>query len=371
MVSPTDPKRLDSLQALRGFAALAVFLHHLAWMEKLVVPQRLLPPGMGLGAFGVDVFFALSGFIMVHTVMGRDSSPRSAATFLFSRWARIFPAYWAVLIPCFALAALLPGWRTIEPTAPWLNSLLLVPANAKPLLETGWTLIHELYFYSVFACFVLAPRSKLAPLLGLWAAAVIVGRAIWPAEVAGPLLNVAANPLTLEFIAGAFVALLVRSGLRVGAAATLGCGLLGLLAGQIALQLNPSWLGPDLSRPLSVGAPAVLVLYGAAALRPRSTPALRWLARVGDYSYALYLTHLPITIMLAQGFAALALPGYWSNAGYVVATVSSTVLATCLLHHGVERPALAWARRLVERSAAWASPMSRSRSRRPALAQGG
>lgn len=366
MVSRSDPKRLDSLQALRGFAAIAVFVHHLALMEKLILPQRLLPPGSGIGAFGVDVFFALSGFIMVHTVMGRDSSPRSAATFLFSRWARIFPAYWAVLIPCFWLAALLPGWVTFGPTAPWLNSLLLVPAGAKPLLETGWTLIHELYFYSVFACFVLAPRSQLAPLLGLWAAAVVVARAVWPAEVAGPLLNVVANPLTLEFIAGAVIALLVRSGLRGYATPALACGLLGLVAGQIALQLDQNWLGSaDLSRPLSVGVPAVLVLYGAAALRPRPGRAVRWLAAVGDHSYALYLAHLPITMIMAHVFATLALPGYWSNVGYVLATLLAAIVATRVLHLWIERPALAWSQRVVQRWTAASAPMA---NRREALA---
>jgi exopolysaccharide production protein ExoZ len=84
-------RTIRNVQALRAIAAILVVFVHL---DKLLA-------GIGastFGAGGVDIFFVISGFIMVYTTMGRQPSPLS---FMANRIARIVPIYWAITLVSF------------------------------------------------------------------------------------------------------------------------------------------------------------------------------------------------------------------------------------------------------------------------------
>ena len=109
-------------------------------------------------AAGVDIFFVISGFIML--VTSRQTSP---AEFMVRRLIRIVPLYWALTLLVSALLILKPElFRTTVVTAPFLiKSLLFIPyanpghgGEVMPILTPGWSLNFEMFFYLIF-CFVL------------------------------------------------------------------------------------------------------------------------------------------------------------------------------------------------------------------------
>jgi len=109
------PKVLKNVQALRAVAALLVVLDHVNTLLVHSDPnaKTLLSSFGYFGGFGVDLFFAISGFIMVTTNWNAFERPRAGVTFLLRRIARIYPPYWIVLVP-IALAYLVAPHASIR-----------------------------------------------------------------------------------------------------------------------------------------------------------------------------------------------------------------------------------------------------------------
>ena len=97
-------KTLNHVQALRGVAAFLVMLAHLYDSELKYSPDQLLGRWTIYGNAGVDLFFLISGFIMVYVTSNRDRGVKPAFEFLFSRACRIYPLYWIVTLAVFAVA---------------------------------------------------------------------------------------------------------------------------------------------------------------------------------------------------------------------------------------------------------------------------
>ena len=94
---PTEmsSRRLPGIQALRGVAALAVLVHHVCEESTPLLSNKPLPPAMiRAGASGVDIFFAISGFIMLSTTFQKFGEPGAGIQFLTRRFLRIAPLYW-------------------------------------------------------------------------------------------------------------------------------------------------------------------------------------------------------------------------------------------------------------------------------------
>jgi exopolysaccharide production protein ExoZ len=85
--------KIQSLQAFRGFAALAVLFYHCAQRGDIHSPFLQLPL---MGYLGVDFFFVLSGFIIMYAHMRDPRTFTAVKTYLFKRITRIYPAYWPV-----------------------------------------------------------------------------------------------------------------------------------------------------------------------------------------------------------------------------------------------------------------------------------
>jgi peptidoglycan/LPS O-acetylase OafA/YrhL len=117
-------EKLQSIQMLRGLAALSVvMLHVLQRAEKPYaspIGDAVTPWIAPYGLFAVDVFFVISGFIIAalitksqesqrETLFGPDRSLEKAFLFLVRRALRIYPAFWASLVATF-LFIWLGGW---------------------------------------------------------------------------------------------------------------------------------------------------------------------------------------------------------------------------------------------------------------------
>lgn len=339
----SDSHRLYGLQILRFFAAFAVLLEHVMH-EALsfgITPNGLIatlePVDFGVG---VDVFFVISGFIMLHISADKFGRPGASGEFLLRRIVRLVPLYWLFSAAMLAAMLLVPGQLAhthFDPAhiaasfgfIPWLDATGL----AHPVLGLGWTLNYEMYFYAVFALMLLLPlRAGLWTLCGLFVLLAAAHLAMPPGAVQ---LVFWTDPIILEFLFGIGLALLVRRGLRLPAwlpPLLLVAGVAGLGFGQLVD------IGGPFDRLLTAGIPAALVVAGTVFARPRAPgPVGRALVLGGDASYALYLSH-PFSINLVIlgwqkfGFAAPRL--------FIATAIVAAVLVAIGVHLLLERPLL-------------------------------
>ena len=158
-----------NIQALRGVAALMVLTSHVWVIEGLFAGTRYLPMQLGIGVVGVDLFFLISGFVMVKVAERMAAKKTPILRFAYDRVLRIYPLYWIATIVAIAgylSNDLFLGGDPMEGDP--LRSFLLLPQSGLPILTVGWTLIHEMYFYLVFFFILaLAPKYK-AALLVAW-----------------------------------------------------------------------------------------------------------------------------------------------------------------------------------------------------------
>src|SRR5262249_22225839 len=126
-------KRLDNLQALRGVACLLVVVYHAAGIEATFgLGFSPLHPVQRFGAAGVDLVFVVSGFIMASTSRADLGRVARLPRYLFRRFWRIYPAYWAALVPALAYYAWSGPTPVFGPNWPaeWCDTLLLLPQPA-------------------------------------------------------------------------------------------------------------------------------------------------------------------------------------------------------------------------------------------------
>ncbi|MEA2116633.1 MAG: acyltransferase, partial [Thermodesulfobacteriota bacterium] len=135
--------RIKNIQALRGVAVLLVVFFHMVTIEKKYGgTNTLLSDYFQFGMFGVDLFFVISGFVMVTVSRGKFQQPRQAATFLYHRISRIYPMYWFYSLLVLAVFLLQPSFVNSSQFGQVniLASFLLLPQKHLPLLMVGWTL---------------------------------------------------------------------------------------------------------------------------------------------------------------------------------------------------------------------------------------
>jgi exopolysaccharide production protein ExoZ len=194
------------IQYLRGIAAVMVVWHH----TKIQIPsfEKLLPGTFG--ASGVDIFFVISGFIMLITTA---RSPIGPGEFMVRRLLRVVPLYWLLTIAMVMLWLAAPGLFKTLVVSPLtlLQSLFLIPHFSQafptdifPLLVPGWTLNFEMFFYVLFAAALFLPRD-IAPLMLCSFMVVLVGIGMLLGPFASAPLVTYTSPLLLEFVAGVLI----------------------------------------------------------------------------------------------------------------------------------------------------------------------
>lgn len=340
-------RKLSNIQVLRGLAALAVAVFHAGGeLDGLGISGGV--PNLVGGAFGVDVFFVISGFVMVHASVPLFGSWRSVLPFLLKRLARIAPLYWAVTL-FFAIYAhhVLRDETGRGAFATFVATSLcfvswLAPANADvdPVYPLGWTLEYEMFFYLCFAVVLALPRAAAVSTLASGFAVLVVLNL--KDVVPDPWTHVAA-PQILEFVAGMAVAQLALAGGRLPGAAAGALVVGGIVAVLVSVPSIDAWWA---WRGIVWGGPAAAVVTAAALYRPAPAggppradgPLRRWFERLGDASYALYLVHyglyLAIDAMLGR------LPGIARVPGSLIVLLltGSAVAAALLVHRGFEAP---------------------------------
>lgn len=348
-MSHTDTRpKLAWIQALRG--VILVVLTH-ARYYFLDTPTWGFANGLLVpGAMGVDLFFVISGFIMVYTTRHARGGPGDAADFLVRRFARVWPLY--ALASVVWLTVNFKGWGWAGYWGQWRALLLSLsfqpvdPANTlyySMSLPLGWTLNFEMYFYLLFGLCLLAGRWRWLALTG-WIALTVL---LLPAlkrdltldvmtnfQFSFSYLNLMTSPIILEFLAGVGIGWLylqdwfvLRSRVVAGHLVLLAvCGVVWFAWNQPGIYHGPTHWG---------AACALLLLALALAgktIELRPPAALVWL---GAISFPLYLTHTTTQLLVTrtvEGFGADI--HSWPH---VLLTTAAAVSVAAAVHHYLEQ----------------------------------
>lgn len=341
---------LHALQSLRAVAALLVLAAHGAQTDAQIFSQPVSTGLWALGFAGIDLFFVISGFVMVYIT---HDKPRGHLHFTgrvaYARLARLYPLYWFFTLLALAAVLLAPGAfsRDVDELPVW-QSLTLWPAGDRsPILTVGWTLTHEVYFYLAFTLFLFFPERWLPAIMTGWAVLVLAGSVMTTQPSA--VIALVVHPLTLEFIFGAVAGMLICSGERRLARCALSLAGLWVIAASVITWPDSQEAFPSgWSRVSAFGIPAGLAVYGAISLELQGKlKPPGWLVILGDWSYALYLGHLIVLALLAQLWVNVV-PDFGPLASFAFLIVALTlcVAVAGAGFHAVEFPALKVARAL-------------------------
>jgi peptidoglycan/LPS O-acetylase OafA/YrhL len=336
------------IQILRGLAALMVVFHHVGQQATLDFKSQL--DWLHRGAFGVDLFFPISGFVIYLSTqsMLRKQVENPAREFAFRRLMRIVPLYWFFTLVKAAILSLTMRDHHLRLWSVMASMLFQFSRNREgnlyTVLSVGWTLNYEMLFYAVVLMAILFKKPLLA-----WCSAVIgvivVSGFFIPDHSAQSFF---AHPIILEFLAGMFVAEYAPRlrGLKpVAGIAMTGLGVTALLIYDPALSIATSPM-----RALIWGIPGVLIVAGFVAMEDRIPfRSLTKLLLLGDASYALYLSHgfiLPVIGKLCSGLhlQAAAVPVF-----FLISAVCSIGFGV-MAHLKIELPLL---RKLLHAHLSW------------------
>jgi peptidoglycan/LPS O-acetylase OafA/YrhL len=384
---PAD--RLWFAQALRALACLLVVAEHYSAaflvVHEGVARLALFPPLTGLpfpsylrivgwlfnhhvlpSTFGVALFFLVSGFVIPFSLQRN-----SLGGFFIRRFFRLYPTLWMVqILLLIVLARQAHRYHLDFPHTPGTvasNALLLSSYLGHSLIEAVcWTLLVEELFYAI--CAVCAWRRVLhRPSTVLVIAVMLTGLALAcpgiPPAADAPLWRTALYWLgrNATFVVFIFVGVVLHYLYRRTWRLRLGLPLILILLGLFALCCWRGSVGQaGLGALYLVSALVALVVFAVLLVVNRWLPYSRWLDRLAEISYPLYLVHATLgyiairTVYLRTGSHYLGIAG-----AFVVA-----VVLAALLHRFVERPGNDLGRRLVarlaSRTAGTAAPVRRA-----------
>lgn len=326
--------RLDSVQILRAVAALAVVLFHLSGNLALQFDLTGRNP-LSIGRFGVDLFFAISGFIICYSSQ-RD---QRVGVFAAKRLARIVPLYWLLTFGVFGIALILPRLlnQTVADTLGLIKSLFFIPhemPNGKviPILSLGWTLNYEMFFYGIFAVSLLF-RRRVEVAIAVLASAVLAGAFYRGDSV---VLRFWLSPMLIEFIFGCCIFLLYKH--RPAMLERMRW----LWIAAVAALLVQMFVPVPLHRVIKQGIPSAFLLASLLSWQPKKGLITAVGVELGNASYSMYLVHLYVI----QFCAKIIAPHVDGTAAKVAAisgaSLLCTVAASIFLYRRFEKPVADW-----------------------------
>jgi exopolysaccharide production protein ExoZ len=337
-------QRSDALQLMRFVAAaLVLYAHHTVYFAERVNASF---PWSSLGPPGVVLFFIISGLVMVVSTQRVPRDGAGARSFMTRRLLRVAPMYWLATTLKVGIALVLPQlvvhnsfdvWRSVA-------SYFFIPTfndagHVQPVLGVGWTLIHEMYFYLLFALALWLGRWP-----ALWVSLFIAGMAllglVW--SPASAPMQIATNPINLNFVIGMLAGETLVARQHSARWRWLPIGL--LLALAAVGWLKPGGLMPYVIQPVAlVLAAAMLCAYSW-----RLPAVMQVFVRLGESSYALYLFHTfystAILLLLHR------LMPQWSPWGNIWLSVAVAIPMGHAIYLWLERPVTA-------RLGAWLLPV--------------
>lgn len=317
-------RRIYELDALRGIAALAVVIYHLTTRYDVLYGFEQAPLfTFPLGHYGVQLFFVVSGFVIFLTL----NNCKHPADFVVSRFARLYPVYWAAVAITFSTVTYfgLEG-RERTPFEALVNLTMLQGFFDVPDVEgVYWTLKWELSFYFwalMMFVFNLQRHVLYACLLLLVSQWAVVGLETYVRNIPALLKLVFLNTYGNLFVAGILFYLMMYKESKP------------MMHVLMAIALLNQFVVHDLeSFYVTAGIFAIFYLFIYGKLQFLSVKPL---ITLGTISYSLYLIHEYVGWILMRELMNL---GVNSNLAIAAATLMALVLAY-LLTYKIEHPAM-------------------------------
>ncbi|MBT8342638.1 MAG: acyltransferase [Desulfatitalea sp.] len=346
-------EKIKNIQGLRGVAVLSVVLLHLMPIEqKYGGSKAILPSLFHYGMFGVDLFFVISGFVMVAVTRGKFKQQKHALHFIYHRASRIYPTYWFYSIIILSVFLIRPSWLSSDQGIQTniLASFLLLPSHTVPLVWVGWTLIHEMYFYIIFFLILLLfPERKMPMTVLVWAMGVLVMNICFKSS--SPIMSVVSHPLTIEFIGGCFIALLYfKRSSQATARSLIAVACFGFAVSLFVYACYQKYTGQIVPlhwwRLLIFGVPALLIVYCFVNAEKKgfvvSSP---WVA-IGNASYSIYLSHILTISAAGKIWGMFANNAVYDNVIMVPVLFFTAIIVGVISYYFVEKPLLGLSRKI-------------------------
>lgn len=352
---------IPAVQSLRAVAALMVVLMHLEGVLALYVgvfPRFFY----WFCSSGVDLFFVISGFVMVHAHLADAGNLPRTVRFVRLRLIRIFPNY--LFFALFAHFLLVTTEYHSDATVDlWASYFLLPQSRLTHLLPVAWTLNYELLFYGLFAFILCLPARYFSWGLGVWTAIIVAAQFGVDYDLHFSWQNFLLSAFQLQFLAGAWAAWWVRrpqvTARKVGPFVWLAAGLamwgLTIVFSTYFIELSLLHRTERLWRGVLYAVSFGPVMVGVAQLSQAGHPNLfRGLLKpIGDASYTLYLMHFPLLYVWVLGFKILwpDAAGWEMAVGLFVPSYLVACVAYSLWHHRhIEKPLTLWLRKQTQSS---------------------
>ena len=315
--------RLHALQYLRAFAALAVVYSHAVTQVDSYAPVL-----KHAGSFGVDIFFVISGFIMIYIAKPTNTFGK----FIVNRARRVIPLYWFFTLLMAAMLIVLPTVfkATRFDTEALLLSLAFVPhwsmvtaTEAWPIVAPGWSLNFEMYFYFVFALSLFfAEKYRIAFITLIITCVFLLATALDTGESA--ITHFFAKSMVFEFVLGMLLALAWKRGFRLSSSVAWVLLVVGII--MLFLKL-------PVPRIIEYGVPSLLIVMACLFINVRE---FKFGVLLGDASYALYLCHIFVLGLLRKILPPILGEGQGAALMFVVISIVVSTIASLVVHQYVD-----------------------------------
>lgn len=304
----------------------------------------------GQGANGVELFFVISGFVMIVSTQNLIGAKDGWKTFAIKRIVRIVPIYW--LITTFKLFLLLKTSGVVLHSQLdfWLalKSYLFIPAlnmdgEYRPLYGVGWTLNMEMFFYLLFTV-ALALKFKPLPFL----ASFFIPLAILAQfkKPGWPDVAFYADPIVLNFLFGMIAAKLILRGYKLPFGVAITLLIIGLL--YLFIPVSLIFRGYNVNQ-ITFGLAAFVVVYSGASVNSKQTGFWRWPIYLGAASYSLYLIHPSVAPLIPTVLNKL---GCRQPLLSVMLSVVAAIFTGTFFYKLCDQPVTAFLKRLIRKISA-------------------
>lgn len=270
---------IPNIQILRGVAAINVAFYHVLYVsEKYSLNPTYLSFFKNWGQNGVDIFFVISGFIIFYT---QKQNKKKFLDFLKQRLLRIVPIYWLLTLIIVILSLIdARVFSNLEITTELIFSsflfLSILLNKSYPILNTGWSLEYEMFFYLSFAFFLLFKKTNIILILLFFFILILFSKEF----------------LFAEFLFGVLLGYFFSKFKSMNNLISYFFLFLGILIIILSISsLSLISITNHFDRMIYLGIPATMIVFGLIYIQQGKNIFFIFL---GNASYSIYLVHLLI-----------------------------------------------------------------------------
>ncbi|WP_336852537.1 acyltransferase [Pseudescherichia vulneris] len=335
--------KIYSLQILRAIAALCVVISHI-WGVNGKIGE---PLGFAyFGAYGVDIFFVISGFIMCYSIKDIFDNPfHQAIGFISKRILRIYPSYLIIASPVilYFIYSTLKSGGAVSLYMIIGNFLLLPTFNGDPAYHmyfyVAWSLCYEMMFYLLFALIMVFCRNRTQLIAAMVTVLIGLVAVVHTFRIQGDMLGwvniryMVGDSLIVNFAMGCIAFVIYRTFNNISfrpltsflLVASLFC--MGIINAQ-----------HQADRLFCFGLPAFLIVLIVLYTKFDENHDRKKITQLGIYlgnaSYSIYLLHLYIVFIMPEIYKIV--PFNKDFTGAIMSVVA--VLIGCAFYSAIEKP---------------------------------